>query len=135
MDITTSRIEALALTLALKGKSRFLGVQTPSDWGTETNAYSVTLSYQGRKLTTRFYMGMALTEAPTAAEVLESLAADALMSEEVSNPYELADNLGMEMDEPAEVRKAYKLYDELEAQTNRLRVFLGEDFDAIVSGV
>lgn len=134
MDITTSRIEALALTLALKGTSRFLGVQTPPNWGTKTNAYSATLHYQGRQLTTRYYMGMALTEAPTPAEVLETLAADASLLLDAQNPQELAENLGMELEESADVRKAYKLYDEMERQTNRLRTFLGEDFEAIVYG-
>lgn len=54
-----------------------LPAEERSQWQQSAHDWRVTLRYQGRTLNTDYWMGAALTHAPTALEVMESLLLDA----------------------------------------------------------
>lgn len=96
--------------------------------GWEHNAYRVTLRYQGRQMTTPYKTGLGWTNAPTAADVLESLLSDASSIENGNDFEDWASNYGFNPDS----RKAEAIYKATVKQTNKLRRLLGDDFDAAV---
>lgn len=91
--------------------------------------WTVRLSYQGRQLTVPFYMGQALTEEPTAEEVLECLLSDASGVECARSFEDWASDLGFDPDS----RKAERIYKACERIAVKLRRFLGEDFERFTS--
>lgn len=90
------------------------------------NWYRVTLTYDGRKLAVPFGMGSALTGEPGADDVLNCLASDAAGYENARSFEEWASEYGYDTDS----RKAEQTYRQVEAQTAKLRVFLGAQYDA-----
>lgn len=86
-------------------------------------AWRVTLRCEGREMVAPFYMGEALTGPPTAAEVLECLAADASYVEN-----DELDELVGEMP----YSRARQIVEAVEASTAALRDLLGEHFAAVV---
>lgn len=101
--------------LGIKMRSRFLGtVNNPiggrkNDWPTGTRKWYVTLIHEKRKMSVTFHKGPALTEAPELEEVLYCLASDASLVDEDPETYANAQD-----------------------QTDRLKHFLGSDFEAFV---
>lgn len=75
-----------------------------------------------------FYTGSAWTEPPTALDVLTCLASDACGYENARDFEEWASEYGYDTDS----RRAERLYNQVGNQTEKLRDFLGDDFDAIV---
>lgn len=94
------------------------------DWP-QADAFKVTLQYKRRKLTVPFYQGRAVCEEPTAASVIYCLISDALSVESATSFEDWADNLGYDRDS----RKAEKTYKACCNIQQRIRHFLGEDFD------
>lgn len=92
--------------------------------GWENYAYKVRLKRDGRTMTTKWHQGMALTNPPTAEDVLASLLMDA-SGIEYDGFEAWAENYGVDTDS----RKAERMYRGIESQTRRLRRFLGTDFD------
>jgi hypothetical protein len=88
--------------------------------------YKVTLRRKGRQLTIPFGMGAALTHEPTAEEVLESLASDASSADQSFEDW--ASDYGHDTDS----RTAEFTFRQVQAQTAKLKRFLGADFEAYV---
>lgn len=92
--------------------------------GWENYAYKVRLRRGTRSLTTKFHHGMALTYPPSAEEVLASLLMDSSV-ENYTSFEEWAEDYGY----GADSRKAERIYNAVQAQTRKLRRFLGDDYD------
>jgi hypothetical protein len=108
----------------VRAESVMTGKPAWADFG--ANWYSVTLKRGRRTLTVPFGMGEALTGDPTAEDVLGCLLSDASSADQ---PFEnWADDYGYDTDS----RKAKQTYRQVQAQTAKLRRFLGDDFDAYV---
>jgi len=98
-------------------------MSTMDPWG-------VTLRFGDRVLAVPFYTGEGLRErmadGPSAADVLDCLASDASSVLNARGFEDWAGDLGFDPDS----RKAERTYREIEAQTELLRGFLGDAFDA-----
>ena len=90
----------------------------------QADAYKVTLQYKRRKLTVPFYQGLACKD-PTAASVIYCLISDALSVEAADSFEDWADSLGYDKDS----RKAEKTYKACVKNQQKIRRFLGTDFD------
>jgi hypothetical protein len=97
----------------------------PSDGA---NWYRVTLRRKGGRMTVNFGMGAALTEEPTAHDVMQSLLSDASGIENARDFEDWADEYGYDTDS----RAAEKSYQATVAEVAKLRKFLGDDFSAYV---
>lgn len=102
------------------------GEQNP-DWGSEHNAWRVTLLCGRRKMTVPFYTGLALGE-PDAADVLECLALDASGFENARGFEDWCNDYGYDTDS----RSADRTYRQVEQQTAKLCKLLGDAFDTLV---
>lgn len=94
------------------------------DWGGYHHAYMVTLrnSTNGKRMTVPFYQGIANTEPPTAADVLDCLASDMASYENTEGSFEdWCEEFGFDTDS----RKAERTYKAVERQSKRLEIFLG----------
>lgn len=85
--------------------------------------WRVTLRFRGRRMTVPFSQGSAHTSEPTAANVLGCLLSDAISADESFE--EWCDNLGFDTDS----RKAERTYKVVQAQSEKLKRLLGDDFD------
>jgi hypothetical protein len=90
------------------------------------NWYRVTLRMGRRQMTVPYGMGPALTGEPEAAEVLDSLASEAASFENADGFEDWASEFGWDTDS----RKPERVWDQTEAQTIKLRQFLGDKYDA-----
>lgn len=94
--------------------------------------WTVTLSSPvlGEPMVVPFHQGSALTEPPTAADVLECIASDASSGDEDFDSW--CANYGYDTDS----RSAYATWEAVRAQTDELRRFLGdgETFEALLYG-
>jgi hypothetical protein len=88
-----------------------------------SNPWTVTLRYKGRRMVVHYYTGLALSE-PTAAGVLETLLTDAASIENSGSFEDWAADLGFDSDS----RSAETIYKATVEQTNKLRRLLGEEF-------
>ena len=95
-------------------------------WDRAANWYSVTLRYGRRQMTVPFGMGSALTDEPGADDVLNCLTSDAASYENARSFEEWAGDYGYDTDS----RRAEQTYRQVEAQTAKLRKFLGDQYDA-----
>lgn len=97
-------------------------------WSGDASWYDVTLERHPHiPLTVPFGMGSAHTEEPTAADVLNCLVLDAMGYENADGSFEeWASEYGYDTDS----RRAYRTYQQVEKQTNKLRAFLGDEYDA-----
>ena len=103
----------------------------PPTWADDrqdSNWYSVTLTWGRLSMTVPFGMGPALREEPTAADVLNCLTSDASGYENARSFEEWASEYGYDTDS----RKAEKIYRQVKEQTEQLRTFLGDSYDAYV---
>ncbi len=90
--------------------------------------YHVTLSGNGRMMTTPFSKGQGHKGAPpTIDEVLECLASDAGLIENSRNFDEFCSEIGAEIESDEDRRRELKSYKQCKAQTERLKIFLGQD--------
>ena len=121
-------------------KVEIASVLTPGvepDWGEWSgNAWSVTLTYDGRKLTVPFFMGSGLVTrggrwpgrpiAPTAMDVLECLLSDAQAGE--STFHDFCEDFGYDEDS----RSAEKLWHSCQNTLIEMRKLLGADYDTFM---
>lgn len=104
------------------------GAPERDDFG-DSDGWTVTLRYQGRRFTVPFYKGRGLNGEPaTAAEVLECLCLDASGYENADSFEDWCGEYGYDTDS----RKAEATYRQVERQTEGLRRLLGNDFGAFV---
>ena len=87
-------------------------LRNPRNGATMQVTYSMGSGHEGRM--------------PTVAEVLDSVASDAAIFEDVRNEYDLADEFGMT------ASKAHKLYRALSYQARKLQGFLGDQYNAFL---
>jgi len=105
------------------------GVKTDIEWsaknpnmsGFDANHYKITFHIKdedgSRQMTTYFSMGKALTEKPTATQVIDTLMQDMQSISEGRDDF--IDNMGYEY------REGSKVFDTIETQTQKLFNFLG----------
>jgi hypothetical protein len=113
----------LTATVGLSGEA------APDSFIAGSNAWTVTLGYDGRELTVPFFTGPALGE-PDGASVLECLLFDASYSE--TDPWDAAEELGFE---DSEVLRSWVTIEHpaLVAQNLGLRELLGDEYEAAVT--
>ncbi len=97
----------------------------PDGW--EHHLYTVTLRYQGRKMTTEFRTGIGWTEEPTASDVLESLLSDAAGIDILADGGSFEDWAG-DYGYDSDSRKAEEIYHAVVKQTKKLHTLLGSDY-------
>lgn len=95
------------------------------DDGWQRDEWDITLHYQGRTMQTKFYTGTLHGE-PTIDDVMESLFSDA-QGVEYDGFYDWAESYGFDTDS----RKAERTYLLIVEQTDRLKAFCGDDFEAM----
>lgn len=98
------------------------GTSVPDGWQPGTHPWRVTLRRNGRQLTVDFYTGPAITEEPSAADVLYCLISDVQAGEMTFE--EFCEELGYDEDS----RKAYAVWEKCVALASRVRRFLGGAF-------
>jgi hypothetical protein len=92
----------------------------------DSHGYKVVLRYQGRQLTTNFYMGSAHTKEPTAADVLYCLCSDAMSGRDSFEDF--CSNLGCNDDSI----KALNTWKQCQKMAAKLPRFLGEEYNTFV---
>lgn len=97
-----------------------------SDWQREAHQWTVELRYRRRRMTVPFFTGQALTDEPSASDVLYCLASDASGADQSFEDW--CADYGYDTDS----RTAERTYRQVVDQTARLRRLLGDDFDEIV---
>jgi hypothetical protein len=126
------RVQTLGITLTAKPLPERL---TPV-WPHPHSRYHVVLrrvtDNETRKLSIEWRQGLAHTEPPRADDVLDHLASDATGYLNARNAHEWATEYGYDTDEPKDRSRAERLYFNVGEQTEKLRAFLGDDFDALV---
>lgn len=93
------------------------------EWQRAAQPWTVTLRYQGRRLTVEFWQGQAHTEPPTAADVLSCLITDTDCGEREFE--EFCSDLGYDPDS----RKAESTWKACAKTAVKVRRLLGDDFD------
>jgi hypothetical protein len=84
---------------------------------------------RGRKqLTTPFSQGSAHTSPPTTADVLDCLASDAAGYENAQSFEDWCGEYGFDTDS----RKAERTYNTVKRQADKLRTFMGDDYEALL---
>lgn len=105
-----------------------------ADMGAGSSHWRVTLrrTVEGRRrsLTVPFSMGAALTGPPSADDVLRCLCADSAGYDNAQGFADWAAEYGYDADS----RKAENVFRAVEKQAARLRVFLGDEYEAAVYG-
>ena len=120
-----TQLEALCEKLNVKCSAVYVG-RGAGEWAAAAQ-YKVTLRFQGRQLTTTFYMGSALASEPDAAGVLYCLATDARAGE--SSLEDFCSDFGYDPDS----RKAEATWNTCVKLAPKLRQLLGEHFDDVCS--
>ena len=98
------------------------------DEGWQHHAYVVRLTWGDQTMDVPWRQGLGITDDPTAEAVLEALASDAATLDNAQTFEDWAEELGYDTDS----RKAEAIYNQVVEQTDKLRDFLGNDFDRIV---
>ena len=97
-------------------------------------AWKVTLRYDGRRMTVAFYTGSAVTDPPTARDVLECVISDALGCENATTFEDWSAEYGYGTDPGTDERQqAHRTYRAVVKQTGQLRVLLGNDYDQTIN--
>lgn len=96
---------------------------TQDEWQQKANSFRVQLAYQGRRMSLDFWQGTGITEAPTAAGVLDCLLSDASSASESFEDW--CGNYGYDTDS----RKALASYNQVKKQAVVLKKLLGDDFE------
>lgn len=96
----------------------------------ESDHWEVTLTWGKRQIKVDFYTGYGLrerlTNGPEAADVLDCMISDAVGFENAQSFEEWADEYEYDTDS----RKAEKTYETVRRETEKLRAFLGEAYEA-----
>lgn len=115
----TTELETLVAKLGIKVTSKYIGPKNDAMWK-GANEYQVTLSYKRKKLTTSFYQGSALTNDPSASDVLYCLASDASVSASFED---WCGEMGYDYDS----RRMYAVWEECRAMKAKLERFIGSE--------
>lgn len=102
--------------------------ERPADGFDKANWYRVTLTRHGASLAVPFGMGYGHTAEPTAAQVLDCLLSDASGIDNAASFEEWADDYG----ENPDSRKTERLYRAATEQTDKVRAWLGDAYEAYV---
>jgi hypothetical protein len=103
-------------------KSEYVDENKNNPGWKDANHFKFTLKMKGKQFTSYFSKGYGLNGEPTAPEVLDCLASDA-MGVEWDSFEGWCNNYGYDTDS----RKAEKTYQLIESQSKKLENFLGED--------
>lgn len=123
-------IHARCKQLGIRAYSTLVNVNPNNPEWKEAHHYRVTLRRDRphRELTTYFSMGYAHSRKPEAADVLDSLANDAIGFENAKSFEDWCGELGFDTDS----RKAERTFRIIEKQAKQLRRFLGDEYDVIL---
>lgn len=121
-----SQLQALCDKLGITATCKY-GGELPEGFGRGAHPYQVTLKFKGRRLTTPFFMGAALTEEPSAADVLACLTSDVGAGEMSFESF--CGEFGYDVDS----RRAEKTWKACVKIAPKVRHFLGDHFDAVAS--
>lgn len=91
----------------------------------DSNPWTVTITYQRRRMTVPFFTGSAISKEPTAADVLSCLLSDASCHDNARSFEDFASDLGYDSDS----RKAERIYKACGSISKRLHRLLGDDFE------
>ena len=93
--------------------------------GLDMTPWTVTLRYKRRKMTVPYFTGSAITREPDAADVLDCLLSDASGYDAARGFEDWCADYGYDTDS----RSAEHTYQQIERQSKKLRVFLGDLYD------
>lgn len=96
--------------------------------GRDMTPWTVTLKMKGRQMTVPYFTGSAITSDPTAVDVLDCLLSDATGYDNARGFEDWASEYGYDTDS----RKAEDTYKVVEAQSKKLRTFLGNLYTVAV---
>lgn len=106
----------------------------------DMNAYKVTLIYKRKQLTTPFYTGRGWTRLPNQKDVLYSLIMDSFSADNARNFEDFCSEFGYEpriVDDYTGMYKQNKeakaIYEACCKTSRKLRVLLGDDFEAVAN--
>ena len=123
-----SQLQDVCEKLKITARVRYGNKVTIEDeWQKTATPYTVTLRFRGKRLTTPYFTGSALTEEPTAADVLSSLVVDASCGELSFD--EFCRDYGYDTDS----RKAERTWKACVWVAPKIRAFLGDAFDEIAN--
>jgi len=108
----------------------FYGERPPGVYR-DASAFTVTLLFKGRRMTTPFFTGSAIRNKFTLADVVGSLVSDYYTYENASGFKDWAAEVGMDTHD----RSAKVLYRSVERQTQKLKQLLGDDIDKVADAV
>ncbi len=108
-------------------KSIYGGADPNPDWDMDHHPYKVTLyrSTPKRQITVPFYMGLAHTSEPTAADVLSCLVSDTTGVDNAIDFDDWCHEFGYDTDS----RKAEKTYKQCKFMASKVHNFLPDDFE------
>lgn len=104
------------------------------EWSSDMRAFTVTLTYDGRKLTIPFYMGSATVGDPTVSEVVHSLGVDVSCAYETFDEY-LGEFLHADDRTPDTLKDARRVWKACVRQAAKAKRLFGDDMDAIFEKV
>lgn len=122
-----SDLDRVCRHLKIRCTAVYGGAKLPDDAMPGTHAYKVTLKFQGRQISSPFFMGPAHTSEPTAADVLYCLCSDARAGEQTFG--EFCSDMGYDEDS----RKAEQTWKACVSIAPRLRRFLRDSFDEVAN--
>jgi hypothetical protein len=104
---------------AVRGAKR--PITERDQWMLSANDWRVTLKYQGRTLTTDYFMGRSIKDAPRTHEVLDSLMLDARIGRDTFEVF--CEDFGANRDS----RRDFATWKECVATAGKIARFLGDD--------
>jgi hypothetical protein len=123
-----STIKAFCAKHRIRCDSRMVDRNPNMDDWSGASHYRVTIKARGKQLSCFFSMGAAHCREPEASEVLDCLLSDASSVDNCSSFEDWAAALGMDTDS----RKAERTYRVTEQQTDKLKSFLGDLYEAAI---
>lgn len=124
--IMTKTQSLKSLCNSVKISSKFgasLAWDKQDSWQQQAHGYTVTLRYQGRQMTTDFWLGPAISGEPEVENVIDCLLSDAMGSDQSFE--EFCAEFGYDTDS----RKAEATYKACKKSGEKLRRLLGDDFE------
>jgi hypothetical protein len=98
-----------------------------NEWQKKAHNYRVTLRYQRRRITIDFFMGEAITDAPTVDVVMDCLISDAMAADQGFEDF--CADMGLDTDS----RQAERTWKGCLAVSRKLRRLLGPEWDAFMA--
>lgn len=114
----------MSRTAMVRGDAVMADHALPAGFDPASTSWTVTLRFQGREISTPYFMGSAITRDPSAREVLDSLLLDARVGDSTFEGF--CADFGYDTDS----RKAYATWEECRRTEPKLRRFLGDEYEA-----